>query len=174
MRRKDRVMDKAFALEVIDEAPFGILSMTAEGEPYGLPLSLVRAGDRLLFHTAREGHKFDFIVNGAKAHVVFVSRVKVPEPYTLEELDELAQSKKGVTTLLSEVFTTEFASVMVEGELQEVTDPVGKKQALELICLKYTKDMMKYFDKAAESGLTMVRIFEISMDAVSAKRKMVT
>lgn len=171
MRRNDRAMDRAFALEIIDEAAFGVLSLAKDGEPYGLPLSMVREGNRLLFHTALEGHKYDFIEDGARAHVVFISRVGVPDLYSTEELDELAASGKGAASLLSQVFTTEYASAMVRGEIRELRDPADKMRALELICLKYTGDKMKYFKEAAESGGPLVRIFEVSLDEVTGKRK---
>ena len=41
MRKASREMDAAFALEVLDKAPYVTVSMTKpDGTPYGLPLSL--------------------------------------------------------------------------------------------------------------------------------------
>lgn len=56
MRRSDRERDAAFALEVLDKAPFVTVSMTREdGTLYGLPLSLARTGDKTFyFHCALE------------------------------------------------------------------------------------------------------------------------
>jgi len=52
MRKASREMDAAFALEVLDKAPYVTVSMTKpDGTPYGLPLSLARTldqGDRSL------------------------------------------------------------------------------------------------------------------------------
>lgn len=171
MRRKDREMDRAFALEIIDEAAFGVLSLMGEGEPYSLPLSLVRDGQRLCFHTAREGHKYEFIREGAVVHVVFVSRVKVPKLYSEAELDRIAETKEGLPVLISQVFTTEFASAMVKGTIRELTDPEDKKRVLQLICQKYTPDKLKYFEVAHQSGAALTRTFAISMDEVTGKRK---
>ena len=43
MRKVSREMDAAFALEVLDKAPYVTVSMTRpDGSPYGLPLSLAR------------------------------------------------------------------------------------------------------------------------------------
>ena len=74
MRRSDRERDAAFALEVLDKAPFVTVSMTREdGTPYGLPLSLARTGDKTFyFHCALEGEKLDCI---AYNPVVFLSAV---------------------------------------------------------------------------------------------------
>lgn len=171
MRRTDREMSNAFALEIIDEAQYGVVSLAKDDEPYGIPLSIVRDGDKLFFHTAKEGHKFDFIHNEAPVTVLFVSRVQVPKLYSNEELDEMMKSEDIFGKLVSQVYTTEFASAMVKGTLTEVFDDPGKEHALELICKKYTPDKMKYFKLAMESGMSQTRIFAISMDEVSAKRK---
>ena len=41
MRKASREMDAAFALEVLDKAPYVTVSMMRpDGSPYGLPLSL--------------------------------------------------------------------------------------------------------------------------------------
>ena len=56
-------MDAAFALEVLDKAPYVTVSMTRpDGSPYGLPLSLVRTDEKTFyFHCALEGDKLDCI-----------------------------------------------------------------------------------------------------------------
>ena len=47
MRKASRQMDAAFALEVLDKAPYVTVSMTRpDGTPYGLPLSLARTDER--------------------------------------------------------------------------------------------------------------------------------
>ena len=47
-------MDAAFALEVLDKAPYVTVSMTRpDGSPYGLPLSLARTDEKTFyFHCA--------------------------------------------------------------------------------------------------------------------------
>ena len=50
-------MDAAFALEVLDKAPYVTVSFTRpNGTPYGVPLSLARTDDKTFyFHCALEG-----------------------------------------------------------------------------------------------------------------------
>ena len=59
MRKASREMDAAFALEVLDKAPYVTVSMIkSDGSPYGLPLSLVRTDEKTFyFHCALEGDK---------------------------------------------------------------------------------------------------------------------
>ena len=55
MRRKDREMSREFALEVSDKCEWAVLSMTdREGMPYAVPITIVRDGDVIYFHTAEE------------------------------------------------------------------------------------------------------------------------
>ena len=56
-------MDAAFALEVLDRAPYVTVSFTRpDGSPYGVPLSLARTDDHTFyFHGAMEGEKIDCI-----------------------------------------------------------------------------------------------------------------
>lgn len=171
MRRTDRAMDEAFALEIIDEADYGVVSFEREGMPYGIPLSLVRDGRRLLFHTAKTGRKFDFIKDGAPVWAVFVSRVKVPELFSAEELDAMAGSPSKAANLISTVFTTEYASAMAGGTVHELFSYEEKANALERVCRKYTPDQMKFVQMAITSGINLTRVFEIRMEEITAKRK---
>lgn len=51
MRRRDREMNREFGLEVIDKSIYGVLSIVADdNEPYSIPLSIVRDGNKLYFH----------------------------------------------------------------------------------------------------------------------------
>ena len=79
MRRASREMDAAFALEVLDKAPYVTVSMTRpDGTPYGLPLSLARTDDKTFyFHCALEGEKLDCI---AHHPTVFLSAVSLCAP----------------------------------------------------------------------------------------------
>ena len=56
-------MDAAFALEVLDKAPYITVSFTRpDGTPYGVPLSLARTDEKAFyFHCALEGDKLDCI-----------------------------------------------------------------------------------------------------------------
>ena len=58
MRRKDRQMPEEFAWQVVDKCEYAFLAMTAEdGSPYGLPVTIVRDGNAVYFHSAMEGRK---------------------------------------------------------------------------------------------------------------------
>lgn len=150
MRRKDREMPESFALEVIDKCDFGTLAMAdAEGQPYCLPLSIVRDDRVIYFHSAMQGEKIEYLRQNPKICLACVGDTHVPP-------------KK---------FTTEYESAVVFGTASEVTDPDEKIHALRLLCLRYTPDNMDAFDKAIEMSLKRTAIWKLTMDKVTGKRK---
>lgn len=61
MRKRDRQRSEQEAYEYLNRAEWGVLSLAAEGLPYGVPLSHAISGRTLYAHCAREGQKLDFI-----------------------------------------------------------------------------------------------------------------
>ena len=58
MRRKERQITEEEAWAVVDKCEYAFLAMTAEdGTPYGLPVTIVREGRNVYFHSAMEGRK---------------------------------------------------------------------------------------------------------------------
>ncbi|ADL07114.1 pyridoxamine 5'-phosphate oxidase family protein [Thermosediminibacter oceani] len=171
MRRKDREMNREFGLKVIDKSIYGVLSMVDEGEPYGIPLSIVRDGNTLYFHSAKDGRKVKILEKNPKVSVVFVGETKIPEIYSNEELDEIAKDESKANALISKVFTTEFESAVVVGKVKLVEDEDEKIKALKLICEKYTPTKMAYFPIAIKAGLNRTNVDSIEIEEITAKRK---
>jgi nitroimidazol reductase NimA-like FMN-containing flavoprotein (pyridoxamine 5'-phosphate oxidase superfamily) len=171
MRRKDREMDQAFAMYVIDKARFGVVSMIDQQQPYALPLSVARKGEFLYFHSARSGRKTEILQDGDWVSVAFVCDVQVPDLYSEDQLAALLEDASGATKLVSSVFTTEFASAIVLGKIERVEDEIERVAGMRAICEKFTPDKMKYFDVAAARGLPQALIYRISMVEITAKRK---
>lgn len=171
VRRKDREMSKEFAMEVIDKSRYGVLSMIDDKKPYGLPLSIVRDGENLYFHSAKDGRKTEVLKKNSKVNVVFVGETKIPENFTKEELDEISREDSKAVKLISSVFTTEFESALVSGRVKLIEDEEEKIKAMKIICEKYTPTKMEYFNKAIEVGLSRTNVYRIDVEEISAKRK---
>lgn len=172
MRRKDRQMNKEFGMEVIDRSRYGVLSMVGEdSQPYGLPLSIVRDGENLYFHSAKEGRKVETLANNPNVSIAFVGETKIPELYTKDELDEIMKDESKATLLISKVFTTEFESVVVKGRVELVEDEEEKVKAMRLVCEKYTPTKMDYFDMAVKAGLDRTNVYRVEVEEIKAKRK---
>lgn len=150
MRRVDRQMDEAFALEVVDRCAFAVVSMCqGDGTPYSVPLSIVRDGKYLYFHCAEQGQKTENLHNHPAVHVVCVGQV-TPVPRD---------------------FTTEYESAMVTGQAVRVTEREEKIHALRLICQRYAAENMAAFDSAIQRSLERTDIWRIEMQEITGKRK---
>lgn len=172
MRRKDREMDKEFALNLIDRSDYGVVSLVDKDNlPYAIPLSLVREGNFIYFHSALSGEKVDLLDLERRVSIVFVGQVKVPDLYSREELINLSKDEKNANLLVSTVFTTEFESAIVMGRVSKIKDESDKIRILKLICQKYTPDKMLLFDIGAQSGVDKVNIYRIEIEEITGKRK---
>lgn len=175
MRRKDREMSEVFGLSVIDEAPFGTLSINDPDSevPYAVPLSIARSENLLFFHTATSGKKHELFKNQHPVRIVFVGHAKVPDLFSLQALSSEIEDGRA-DSLLSKVFTTEYRSAIVVGTIRLVdreTEQALFKEALRLISEKYTPDKMAYFDAAFASGAKKTDVFEVKIESITAKRK---
>lgn len=150
MRRKDREKDRDFALKVIDRAEYGTLALTdRDGRPYCVPLSLVRCGEVLYFHSAQSGKKAESLSGRPEVWVSFVGR----------------------TQLAPEEYSTFYESAMVRGKAEEVTDTEEKRDALFALCRKYAPDHLDRFEAAMAKSLAVTAVWKVTMDEVTGKAK---
>jgi nitroimidazol reductase NimA-like FMN-containing flavoprotein (pyridoxamine 5'-phosphate oxidase superfamily) len=110
-------MDRAGALNLLDEGRHGILAMAdAAGRPYAVPLSYGREGDRIFFHCAETGQKLDVL--RANAQAVFC----VMDAGTVNPGEDPCST------------SVTYRSVLVFGRVGEITAPSDKLAALDIIC----------------------------------------
>ncbi|MCA5963058.1 pyridoxamine 5'-phosphate oxidase family protein [Blautia sp. RD014234] len=110
MRRKDREKSREFALEVTDKCEWAVLSMTdQEGMPYAVPVTIVRDGDFVYFHTAKAGKKIDILNRHPQVCLVCV----------------------GDTERQTDSFTTLYESAVINGTICEVTEDEEKSMHSE-------------------------------------------
>ena len=58
IRRRDRALDEAEALTILEKAEWGVLAtVDADGWPYAVPMNHALVEGALFLHSAREGHK---------------------------------------------------------------------------------------------------------------------
>ena len=124
MRRKDREVSPERAWEIVDSCPFATMSiLDEEGKPYGVPVSIARDGENLYFHAALEGRKIDCLKKNPYVSVSCVAKA------------ENAQDD----------FTVYYASAILEGRAEEITEKEQKLHGLELLCRKYMPHLMGGF-----------------------------
>ncbi|MDE5595428.1 MAG: pyridoxamine 5'-phosphate oxidase family protein [Muribaculaceae bacterium] len=147
MRNYSRQKDTAWALDVLDKAPYITVSMTRpDGTPYGLPLSVARKdGQTFYFHCADEGEKIDCLIGNP---IVSLSAVSKCTPKYEEEKNN---------------FTEYYHSAVAIGKAEFVTDDNEKIEALRLICERFLPHYMEHFDEAIVRSLNRTTIVRITL-----------
>src|SRR5512139_3273572 len=121
MRRADRALPDSEAQEILRAGEYGVLStVSADGQPYGVPVSYAYTGEVIYFHCALEGHKLDNLNSNNRVSFCVV----------------------GKTTVLPDKFATNYESVIVFGKAVEVTSDEKHAGLVELL-KKYSPDFME-------------------------------
>lgn len=149
LRRKDRAISNDEAIAILNKAEYGVLStVSPDGKPYGVPLNFCIIDHCLYFHCAIEGQKID----------------------NIEKNKSVSFCAVGDNKILPDKFGTQYESVIVSGEAEEIFDD-NKQIALEGILKKYSSN---YFEKGLEYIETLkakTRVFKISILHVSGKAR---
>ena len=150
MRRKERQITEEEAWAVVDKCEYAFLAMTAEdGTPYGLPVTIVREGRNIYFHSALEGRKVECLRRQPRVCLTCV----------------------GDTAIQQDRFTTLYESAVAFGTAAEVTENAEKVEVLRLLCLRHTPDNMADFDRAVNASLAWTRIWKIAVEELTGKAK---
>lgn len=143
MRRKNRQMSEADAYDYLNRTEWGILSLCAEGLPYGVPVSHAVSGKTIYFHCALEGQKLDFIRKNPLAC------------FTAVAYAETLRTKGSMS----------YESVMAFGPVRIVEDPAERLAGFDAINAKFTESMElgrsfveKWGKDAAVAALDIQRI----------------
>jgi nitroimidazol reductase NimA-like FMN-containing flavoprotein (pyridoxamine 5'-phosphate oxidase superfamily) len=148
MRRNDRETSRDAAEAVIDRCVFGVLgTVSQDGTPYGVPVSVAREREWIYFHCAQKGHKTDNLKAANRVCLTCVGQASIP----------------------LNSFTLAYESAIVFGTAEEVTGDEEKIHGLRLICLKYTPDNMEAFDGAVRRLLGATRVWKIRIDRITGK-----
>ncbi|MGF6376491.1 nitroimidazol reductase NimA-like FMN-containing flavoprotein (pyridoxamine 5'-phosphate oxidase superfamily) [Clostridiales Family XIII bacterium PM5-7] len=150
MRRKDREMSEDFALQIVDKCDYGTMALVgADGNPYCIPITLVRDQDWIYIHSAKEGEKVQ----------------------SLKQNPNVCISCVGDTHKPHDKFTTEYESAVVRGKAEEVTEKDEMIHGLRLLCQRHSPSNMKEFDAAISGSLFRTGVWKIHIDSITGKRK---
>lgn len=119
MRRKKQRLSKEECDRILYNGTSGVLALHGDdGYPYAVPVSYVYDGEKLLFHSAKNGHKIDAIIKNAAASFCVIDQDQiVPEEYT-----------------------TYFRSIIAFGKIRILEDNAEKRSAIEKLAVKYAPD----------------------------------
>jgi len=149
MRRADRAIPDREAEEILRAGEYGVLStVSADGQPYGVPVSYTYAGGVIYFHCAREGHKLENLNGNNKVSFCVVGRTQV----------------------LPDKFATNYESVIVFGKAFEVTDDEKHAGLVELL-KKYSPDFMDKGLRYIKGDGDQARVYKIVIEALTGKAR---
>lgn len=149
MRRKDKSQSQEWCQERLKKSPYGVLSiLDSQARPYGVPLNYYYQEGKIYFHGAQEGEKVRAIGAGTQASFSLVYRQEV----------------------VPDKFSSNYESVICFGQVKILEDPQEKRQALEGLIKKYSKDYEKegldYIDRA----LAHTQVFVMTLEETIGKK----
>lgn len=150
VRRQDRLLDEARAIELLRESEYGVLSVVSEGGGYGIPVNFVWDGKSSIFiHCAPEGRKLRALKDNPNVSLCVIGRVH----------------------LLPRNFTTEYESAIFFGKARvDLTDD-EKMDALHLLIDKLSPEFKELGDTYAHKSFHRVEIICVDLSTFSGKRK---
>ena len=148
MRRSGQKLSLEVCEDILREGTSGVLSLYGDdGYPYGVPLSYVYTDGRLIFHSAKEGHKLDAIRNNNKVSFTVIAK----------------------DTIIPEEFTTYFRSVIVSGRARILEQDEEKLAAIEVLAEKYMPDLKEGRQQEIEKEFSHLCMIAVDIDAISGK-----
>lgn len=150
MRRRDRELSEHEALQLLQEAEWGVLAtVDAQGWPYAVPVNHAVVDGALVIHCATTGHKLDNLAFNPK-----VSYCAVTEAETLPL--ELA---------------TRYASVIVFGLAELVQDDGEKRHLLRALGLRFAAEHAEVVDREIEKDLFRTAVLRIRIERATGKAR---
>ena len=119
MRRARQALSPEECQDILRRGTSGVLALAGDdGYPYAVPLSYVYADGKLYFHCAKTGHKLDAIARSPKGSFCVIHQDQV----------------------VPETYTTHYRSVIAFGALRVLEDEREKREAIELLAVKYAPE----------------------------------
>jgi len=151
VRRQDRLMDEARAIELLSTSEYGVLSMVGkDGTAYGVPLNYVWDGKNSIFiHCAPVGHKLEALEKNPNVSFCIIGDVK----------------------LLPSKFTTEYESVVLKGVAHIHLSSEERMAALLKLVDKLSPDFKELGAKYSKMSFHRVNIIRVDFSEYSGKCK---
>lgn len=150
LRRRDRALDEAEAMRLLHDAEWGMLAtVDAEGWPYAVPVNHAVVDGALIIHCATVGHKLANLAFNPK-----VSYCAVTQAETLPL--ELA---------------TRYASVIVFGRAELLTDEEEKRVALRALGLRFAAEHSDLVDREIGKDLFRTAVVRVRIERATGKAR---
>ena len=150
IRRKDRALEEAEALRLLQASEWGVLATVDEaGWPYAVPVNHVVVDGNLIIHCSTVGHK---LANLACNPRVSYCAVTLAEPLPLE-------------------LATRYESVIVFGQAQVLTDGAEKRAALRALGLRFAPEHAALVEREIDKDLARTTVVRVTMERITGKAR---
>jgi nitroimidazol reductase NimA-like FMN-containing flavoprotein (pyridoxamine 5'-phosphate oxidase superfamily) len=147
IRRKDREISNKEAIQILSIGEYGFLStVDSDNMPYGVPLNYIFRNNCIEFHGAIEGYNVTNLNQNPNCSFCVV----------------------GKTEVLPDKFTTNYESVIVSGQISELTGE-EKRNSLIAFLKKYSPNHMEAGMKYIEKRFDETRVFSIRINKMKGK-----
>ncbi len=147
-RLKNKMTDES-AIELLTNCQEGVLGTISvyNGYPYTVVVNYIYYNNKLYFHSAKEGHKIDNILNNEKVSFSVFGDVQV----------------------VQETFTTKYKSVTLFGRAKVIE---SKKEILFEFIKKYSPDFLKSGKEYVDRSYETPSLVEIEIEHITGKERL--
>lgn len=148
MRLSENQMTEEDARKQLEKADHGVLALVGDnGFPITIPISFVYKDNKIMFHGAIEGQKFELIQKEPKASFCVVTK------------DDIRP----------EFITSLYESAIVFGTVRQIKDDEAKMDCLISILEKYMPQVMEAGKKYIQDSWDAVACFELEIEHITGK-----
>lgn len=149
MRRKNQVLSREESIAILNLGTAGVLAVSGDNDyPYAVPISYVYHDNKIIFHSARSGHKIDAIKKNQKVSFCVIDEDQI----------------------IPEEYTTYFRSVIAFGKAHIIEDELERRTAMEVLTEKYSAQMPKEHKAAAiDKGIKALCMIKLEIEHLSGK-----
>ena len=147
MRRIKQQLPDEECVQILKEEPRGILSVLGDNDyPYGMPLDYVYHDNKIIFHSALEGHMYDSIKKHDKVSFCVVNKGQKVENQ----------------------WYYVFKSVIVFGKIREVKDENERLFNLRILGNKYFPSE-EYTEDEINKAMERTLVLELNIEHMTGK-----
>ncbi|MBI4911237.1 MAG: pyridoxamine 5'-phosphate oxidase family protein [Acidobacteria bacterium] len=150
MRRGDRELSEAEALDILARAEWGVLAtVDLDGWPYAIPMNHALLDGGLILHSAPSGHKLDNLAGEAKVSYCVVTAA---EALPLE-------------------LSTRYESAVVFGRARILAEPGEKAAALRALGLRFAPGHPELVERELAKNFARTAALRIEIERVTGKAR---
>lgn len=148
MRRFKQELSAEETLAILERGTSGVLALSGDDDyPYAVPISYVYTDNKLIFHSAKSGHKIDSIMRNEKASFCVIDQ------------DEIIPEK----------YTTYFRSAIAFGKIRILEDPAEIREAISLLAGKYRPGHEDDREKEINAEFQALCVLVMDIDYMTGK-----